>query len=914
MSLWRHLTSASSSKLWISSRTPPLDSGPAAIHLTPIHGQYTWASWPLITPNPTAISTKSATRTSPMRWNKKRLTRKSSDQQHATVVDPWTRSNIPRHTSSTYGLNRGRFSKDASRNTHHPAPFTCLQCRVQTSRNRVVYRHSTQWRDFGDVHGQLTAAAPRLVPVRLYSSAASSSPPFKVPPIPPSPSTSISSSLSPSAASASLTGESLIARTKRPISHVEKIRRKLEQYLRARDPDSLYKEFWHICREESIENQKQIWSRARLKQSLIYRLFNAPGKPTMTRTSQPTIRVVYSTATTARGDGVDSHDTSGSGLSDGGQGSSSVAARNSNSSNSTSEYMLHFVSSSHPARLLQIHRYFEEVLGIPAGSDARLALIVALCSQGDMLTAERFFRIYRRQAGEQMYGAMIRGWVSKTDKRLEVHGAATDDQLQMLSKRRSGRINSAMELFYEMQQCGITPSFETYHTLTVGLATYKNDLEAAELMLQHMILRKGKPYVQVLHILLREYGRRGDYEAMRRIWGLYSEYGLRLRPISGNVLLKAVFQLRDSQVQAMIDRSREERRSQQQQQQQSGDNGSDAEQSTLEFRRRQIAEICGSLSRRDRVDPVTFSTLIYGYGHLEGAQQDLDQVIQDLHASKVPMTTILWTSIVMARIGQRQLDRAETALGEALTWFKDQVLRTIPQAPWLLEDDGTEATVTTAATTNATITTTTPSRKNQKLGWKAEVAKVRRLVLPIPRGVFHALMVGMVESHDVLGMERAAAKMMDLYEFCATHEDAVRRLAGYYSGGGNERTAWRGLGQQEADEYTANILLLGYLVGQETDKARKVAHHIKQHPSWETRRGHAGIEALKQHVFQQARKNEAQAMQQSESSREGEGEEEEEAGELDDDVEIDVRSLTHRLRSTVEKERCAIDVEPGKEM
>ncbi|KAF9968945.1 hypothetical protein BGZ73_009005 [Actinomortierella ambigua] len=916
MSLRRHLTSAPSSKLWKSSRTP--DSGPPAIYLIPSHVRSIWPKWPQMPSTPTAISPNSTTHTSMIQWNRRVLAQKSGDHRYATV-DPWIRSNIPRHTTSTYGHIKSRISNNnnSSSSAHYPQPFTCFQCRTQINRNRVVSRHPAQPKDVFEDH-RLSKPALRLVRVRLYSSTTSSSLPSKTPAAHPSPPRLDQP-------------PPLTTRTKMPISHVEQVRRKLEHHLRARDPDSLYKQFWRICQEETVEDQKQIWSRTRLKQSLIYRLFNVPKKPTMTRVAagQEIVHVVY---TPPKGDkAANHHDTTTTVCSSG-------SRMNKDNSSHHSKYVLRFVGSSHPARLLQMHHYFEDVLDIPAGSDARLALIVACCSHGDMFTAERLFRDFRSQASEEIYGAMIRGWVSRTDKRLEVQGVRTEDQWQM-GTRRSARINSAMELFYEMQQRGIVPSFETYHTLTVGLATFKNDLEAAELMLQHMILRKGKPYVQVLHVLLREYGRRGDYEAMQRILGLYHEYGLPLKPVSATLLLKAVFQLRDSQVQAMIER--DDRRSREIAHTTTGaekdamssssssnnsSSGTSHEASTtpLDFRRRQIANICGLLSKEGRMDPFVVSTLIYGYGHLAGAQQDLDQLVRSLLSSKTPMTTVLWTSIVMAHIGQRRLRRAEATLGKALKWYKDQVLQLLSQEPLLAKGDEIKNAATVASTTATT--TTKPLRKNTKLGWKSEVAAIRRSILPIPRGVFHAVMVGMVESNDVFGMERIAAKMMDLSEFCAQHEDIVRRLAAY----GKDRTAWQGQRQQEADEYTANILLLGYLVGKEIDKAKKVAYQIEQHPSWETRRGHAGIEALRQHVFQQARKSEMQLMREAggredamsgDRTRSDDGVDADEKShieevmaaegvdELDDDVEIDVQALTQQLRSTIEKERQMIGEE-----
>ncbi|KAG0235848.1 hypothetical protein BGW41_000640 [Actinomortierella wolfii] len=691
----------------------------------------------------------------------------------------------------------------------------------------------------------------RLGPLRSFSSA-----------ILPKHSNSTPPSPSPTQAQSSRIGNH--------ISHVEKVRRKLEQHIREMDTDGLYQQFWRICQTESIENQKQIWSRSRLKQSSIYRMFNNPKKPVMTRASQPIVKVLYN----PKSAGDDEKSSTASSID-----------KDPNTQNS-SQYLLHFVSSSHPARLLQMHHYFETVLDIPAGSDARLALIVACCSYGDMFMAERLFRDFRSRAGEEMYGAMIRGWISKTNRRLEVPGSITEDQAR-LNKRRAARVNSALELFYEMQQRGIVPSFETYHTLTIGLATFKNDLEAAELMLQHMILRKGKPYVQVLHILLREYGRRGDFSSMMRIFSLYDEYGIRLKPISANLLLKAVFQLRDDQVRAILDHSAEQQPQQHHLTVSSSDKPQGVEDPLLQFRRRQIAHIRSSLSKQSKPDAFMFSTLIYGYGHLSGAQADLDQAIKDLQRSNIPMTTVLWTSIVMAYVGQHQLRQAETALDEALKWFKDQVL--------------------TKDNQDKTTTPTSTSSLSTRRGWKAEATAARQAILPIPRGVFHAVMVGMIESMDVAGMERTVARMMDLHDFCEKHEAAIRRQAEHSQGA----TVWRGSRQHEADEYTANILLLGYLMAKDVDKARRVAHQIAQHPSWETRRGHAGIEALKEYVFSQATKNTASVMQ---AIR---GEDDEDAArthharehdvnhantepiELDDDVEIDIEELTRQLRSTL---------------
>jgi len=583
--------------------------------------------------------------------------------------------------------------------------------------------------------------------------------------------------------------------------------------------------------------------------------------------------------------------------------SASSKARNRSSSGFPIMMTMHFMTgSSHPRRLLQIHQYLESVLGIEVDYYARIALLVAFSTEGDMVTVQGLFDEWRDkgriQGGKEMYSAIIHGLVGNNSRDLTPYdlrsdafgGAGSRMEFGMTSATsstaiRNGRVTqmyAALELFYDLLQRGGTPTYEIYHSLIVGMACFKNDLEAAELLLDHMIVTKKKPYVQVLHVMCREYTRQRNFAGAERIFWMLREYGIKPKPLTCNVMLKAIFQTSTVDALEYIAdhpyRSKEDGPLEQ---------TLDSERLTLNWKRQKVRELRDYMQETGTVpDNVTFSTLFYGYGHMKDGYPDLRATLVEMaRSSKVEPNLVVLSSLLFAHLNHGELQISETVLDEMLLRAR-------------------QGQAMTPISTKAKEQLPSPFKKvldSRPAPIKGPSAYRTPLPLYPSKGVFHALMLAYVERQDIDGMERILDKLIQ-----AQHEqhNLVRELAWT-----SEDIVEADL---EADEFTANIMLLGYASQGDLEKAEMIQSQILSHPDWTSRHlfweRESSREELLAFVRQQGSKEQVKnavklSLDEPVSSAVKTSQAIEEKGqldptlELDDDIEIDVTTLAAKLKN-----------------
>ncbi|KAF9303017.1 hypothetical protein BGZ74_004472 [Mortierella antarctica] len=525
---------------------------------------------------------------------------------------------------------------------------------------------------------------------------------------------------------------------------------------------------------------------------------------------------------------------------------------------SNQRFTLHYLEQSHRTRLLQMHQYFESVLGLTIGYYARIALLTAFSTAGDMITTTALFDSWRNQpiasgdtthsrvrVGKEMYSAVIRGLVGNhfQDTHYNPFRAARDART---SVRNSGttQVHAALELFYDLLRRGGTPTFETYHSLVVGMSVFKNDMEAAELLLDHMLVTKKRPYVQVLHVMIREYTRRREFRAAERLFDMLKEYRIRPKAVTCNMMLKAVFEMSPLEAQEYMGRKRQE---------------------VTAFKRTKVAKLLAYM-RHNKVelDQVTYSTLIYGFGHFPRGEgyPDMKRTMAELAQSRIEPNLAVLSSLLFAHLQQGKLTRAEV--------FLDQMVRLSHQEQQDYSTSKSEDVRQDEFQQKPSPFARMSSQTNRHNYHEQQPSSLERAVLG--KGPFHAIMLAQIEHGDVSGMERVLDKMMaaaeDNHKFLLTLTPAeVKR---------------RPVMDLKADEHTAKIMLLGYLTARDFAKAELVQAQINARPEW------AHLHQSLPLVLQDAPRP---VLLTDQDSVLGELE-----GELDDDIEIDVTTLSAKLR------------------
>ncbi|KAF9963153.1 hypothetical protein BGZ70_007609 [Mortierella alpina] len=597
-------------------------------------------------------------------------------------------------------------------------------------------------------------------------------------------------------------------------SHILRAQRRIDHLVKRLDVNALYLEFWKICSTETIDDQKLIWSTAshdrdwhHTRQESIYRVFNSPSTPRQVafplldhvhqEDDNATRKPILSTISIHRR--CDGDDDDNDVVKDAAPGSTGSTA-----------YTMKFVTRSHAKRLLQIHLYFQDTLELPIGYFSRIALLVAFASRGDMITVHQLFRGWQRDrlftGGKEMYSAVIRGLVGtnfQDSDRLPFHVAK--DHRTGIRNHGTTQMYAALDLFYELLRQGGTPTFETYHSLILGLSTFKNDMEAAELLLDHMIIKKKKPYVQVLHVMCREYARRRDFPAAERIFGMLKEYGIRPRALTCNIMLRAVFQMSTLEALQHLGHITPSSASDQ-----------DLETTALQLKRQKIQEIREYMQENDAIpDEVTFSTLVYGFGHMKDGYADLEDTMQEMSRLQPPMepTLIILNSLLFANLNHGHVKKAEAIL--------DRMLATQPLGP------------TPPPQPRQQLPSPFQNKQYQKAERQRRKQEMARKFEPtVPgKGTFHALMLALVERGDIKGMERVLDKMIHTNRQQSTGITAAKATA----------TTTTAMIQAylpaskvdlDADEYTANIMLLGYLSVRDFTKVDLIQKQIRARTDW----------------------------------------------------------------------------------
>ncbi|KAG0062431.1 hypothetical protein BGZ90_003085 [Linnemannia elongata] len=595
------------------------------------------------------------------------------------------------------------------------------------------------------------------------------------------------------------------------VSHIRNAQRRIDQLALNLEVDALYIQFWRICQTATVEEQRQIWSgnydrdptssstastnsnsigngprSAKNRQESLYRAFNSSAKPkslSPPRGQQDTLRIPYGKPSTIS------------------KPSTKSSAASATTRPTTSTFTMHFLGQSHAKRLLQMHQYFEQVLGIPIGYNARIALLVAFSSRGDMITTLNLFRQWQRPSsirgaytdrggvggGKEMYSVVIRGLVGRNFQDSERRSFyVQDDPTSGIRNQGVTQVYTALELFYDLLRQGGTPSFETYHSLIVGLSTFKNDMEAAELLLDHMIVKKKRPYVQVLHVMCREYARRKDFVAVERIFGMLKEYGIRPRAVTCNVMLRAIFQM-----------------------------------STLE-----------ALQYLGHTATTTFSILCYGFGHMRSGFPDLQEVMVEMvqGPSAMKPNLVVLNSLLFAHLNHGKIRKAESILDQILLSFhpfEDFLYAQTPRRRQQSESPFRKHASTSTITTG--MLKEEPNLSDHNLP---------RIPMVPGKGAFHALMLAYVEQGDISSMERIVDKMIQTQHQQRDQHYQRRQLAARLSKSSKGRS-WSSSPtlrhlkvDLEADEYTATIMLLGYLTQRDLVKADLIQQQIRAHPDW----------------------------------------------------------------------------------
>lgn len=573
----------------------------------------------------------------------------------------------------------------------------------------------------------------------------------------------------------------------------------------------------------------------------------------------------------------------------------------------TLQFMAH---ASHRSRLLQMHQYFESVLGLEIEYHARIALLVAFSTAGDMITVQQLFNDWRRSdkivGGKEMYSAVIRGLIGNNSLDLtprdggyeSLHGWKGDasgmsTSATLSTATRNGRLTqvyAALELFYDLLRRGGTPTFETYHSLVVGLAAFKNDMEAAELLLDHMLVTKKKPYVQVLHVMCREYTRQRNFAAAERIFDMLREYRIKPKALTCNVMLKAIFQTSTQDAleymadhhDAFLTRGLQ------------GAGALSDEHLVLQWRRRKVQTLRDYMQETMTLpDNVTFSTLFYGYGFMKDGYPDLRATLAEmtLISSRVEPNLVVLNSLLFAHLNHGKLEIAESILDQILSMSSDYDPK--------LQLQSVNATAEQQRSPFHPF-----KRRDQKLTAPVKGPSAYRDPLPLfpPKGAFHALMLACVEHQDIEGMERILDKMIQA-ESRQHHflQDAARN---------SKEVAFKPI-NLDADEHTANIMLLGYVSQGSLEKAEMVQAQIQSRPDWKSRALFWKRESSRQELLAFVRQQGSQELIQQAIQESVGGEESPSAYqnnktllgqgggdmELDDDIEIDVTTLSAKLKS-----------------
>ncbi|KAF9102275.1 hypothetical protein BGX27_011104 [Mortierella sp. AM989] len=710
--------------------------------------------------------------------------------------------------------------------------------------------------------------------------------------------------------------------------NISETRKRIDQLIKRRNVEKLYLEFWRICSTETLQCQRWIWGGQDLggqRIESIYRVFNSPALPEYSsypvnhrhEDSQipPSKLIVQYFGKAHTGSPLpDMHQSSASvPLSSSSSSLLSRKSRNEVSKDETQEpllFTLNFISISHARRLLQIHQYFERVLELRIGYYQRIALIVAFSSCGDMITAQKIFQQWQTSSvrdrghiagGKEIYSAMIRGLVGQNSQdsgRLSYF--RKKDNTTGIRNQGVTQMHAALELFYDLLMRGGRPTFETYHSLIIGLACFKNDMEAAELLLDHMIITKKKPYVQVLHIMCREYVRRKDFMAAERIFGLLKEYNIRPKALTCNLMLRAIFQMSTPDTLQYLGQSANT----------ANDNlqldSEDPDTRALQLKRLKIQQLRDYM-RQNKVSPdeFTFSILFYGYGHLEDGYPDLKSVMAEMtaqHSPKIEPNLAILTSLLFAHLSHGKVRTAESILDQTLqsthvqTNRRKQKRQSKSPFQWLKDDDDDEDEDTC----------NTRSKPNSKKN-----SNIQRPSLMVPgKGAFHALMLGYVEKGDIAGMERVIDKMIraqqqQLKAQSQPHPtDSITNL-------------FIPQVNLEADEYTASIMLLGYLKVQDFEKVKLIQNQIWSRPDWNSGFLFLERDQSRQELIEFVKQQSSKAVvRRSIQGRDGNDPELSPSsslpsrtevatldpldgnmnGELDDGIEIDVTTLSAKLR------------------
>ncbi|KAG0095585.1 hypothetical protein BGZ93_005695 [Podila epicladia] len=528
------------------------------------------------------------------------------------------------------------------------------------------------------------------------------------------------------------------------------------------------------------------------------------------------------------------------------------------SSNSSNQrFTLHYLEQSHRTRLLQMHQYFESVLGLTIGYYARIALLTAFSTAGDMITTTALFDSWRNQpiasgdttrsrvrVGKEMYSAVIRGLVGNNFQDANYnHIRAARDARTGVRNNGTTQMHAALELFYDLLRRGGTPTFETYHSLIMGMSVFKNDMEASELLLDHMLLTKKRPYVQVLHVMIREYTRRREFRAAERLFDMLKEYRIRPKAVTCNMMLKAVFEMSPLEAQEYMGRKRQE---------------------VTAFKRTKVAKLLAYM-RHNKVelDQVTYSTLIYGFGHFPRGEgyPDMKRTMVELAQSQIEPNLAVLSSLLFAHLQQGKLAKAEVFLDQMVGLsHQQQQDYSLSKSEYIQQDEFQQTPSPFARM----------SSQNRHNHYEQQSSSLDRAVLG--KGPFHAIMLAQIEHGDVSGMERVLNKLM------AAAEDNQKFLLTLTPAEVKRRPVM----DLKADEHTAKILLLGYLTARDFTKAELVQAQINARPEW------AHLHQSLPLVLQDAPKP---ILLTDQDSVLGELE-----GELDDDIEIDVTTLSAKLR------------------
>ncbi|KAF9427495.1 hypothetical protein BGZ94_004796 [Podila epigama] len=591
----------------------------------------------------------------------------------------------------------------------------------------------------------------------------------------------------------------------------------IDEVCRDGKPDLLYDEFWRITRWEPMDVQRQIWTRNNVEMESIYRAMNSPypphdrgGKSEGTYSpmairlpspgnvdAAPPRSTTTTTETTETETAITSTDTE--------------PPPPDPPTDALDNVFLQYQRHSHKARLLQMHDYFESVLGLQIAYHARIALLVALCSAGDMITAKTFFDKWMSEplkdgkpsVGNEMYSVMIRGLVGKNAINTGyIPFSSTQDSSTAVLNGGVTQMYAALEQFYDMIRQGRTPQFEIYHSLIVGLSTLENDMEGAEMLLDHMIMLKGRPYGQVLHVIIREYARRRDFISAERIFSLQREYNLDPKAVTCNVMLTAIFTMSLHQAEQYLQQSPEMVKK-----------IAGAPDPLVALKRVKSTEMLDLMRKHDVVPTErTASILIYGFGHFPPGEghAEIVRVVNDLRERRLEPNLVILNSLVYAYLHQGNVNRSEK-------WL-DKLVNLTHKIHKALLKNSKEGQVVEKYQQKPSPFQYSDRQKKGLIKDKEEF--LGRSVLG--KGPFHALMLAFIEEGKINAMERILIKMKEADEFL--HHVRARMTP--------QQVKFCPVVNLRPDEHTAKILLLGYLTARDFEKAEKVQQEINKRQDW----------------------------------------------------------------------------------